>query len=201
MSQKDFFRFVGSSALLTETGQLLQRFHPDVLLLEYEQWRSLRRSVPLQRMIRAENLSIVLYGREGAPEVLDSLNSGAMGFVHDSCPPDQIMSALCDARKGRSFLYLGKRAETPPPVEARDMRPAVSATGRLTRREEEVLDLLLQRRSNEEIADQLFLTRQTVKNYVSRVFRKVGVSSRRELLRRPIGRAASATAARPVLSR
>lgn len=53
----------------------------------------------------------------------------------------------------------------------------------MTRREEEVLGLVLRRWSNDEIAQELFLAPQTVKNYVSRVLAKLGVSSRRELFR------------------
>lgn len=54
---------------------------------------------------------------------------------------------------------------------------------RLTAREHEVLVLLLQRLSNAEIAEDLYITLQTTKNHVSKVLRKVGMKSRRELFR------------------
>lgn len=52
----------------------------------------------------------------------------------------------------------------------------------LTEREQEIVGRLLDGQSNRQIADELFLSHQTVKNYVSRVYRKLNVSSRVELI-------------------
>jgi two-component system response regulator DevR len=54
----------------------------------------------------------------------------------------------------------------------------------LTQREQEVLALLMQRLTNEEIRNELRLAAQTVKNHVSNVLRKLGLQSRRELATR-----------------
>jgi DNA-binding NarL/FixJ family response regulator len=52
----------------------------------------------------------------------------------------------------------------------------------LTRREEEIVDLLLRGMTNREMAMQLGLSEHTVKNYFFSIFEKVGVSTRVELL-------------------
>nr|MYR36751.1 hypothetical protein [Streptomyces sp. SID4944] len=110
--------------------------------------------------------------------VVDCIRSGAAGFVHESCPPESIVHGLHDVLRGRSFWHLG--ADSPPPERGK-LRPV--GASKLSRREEEVFGLLLRRCSNEEIAQELDLTHQTVKNYASRVFHKVGVSGRKELFR------------------
>ncbi|MBG9334611.1 response regulator transcription factor [Corynebacterium belfantii] len=51
----------------------------------------------------------------------------------------------------------------------------------LTRREAQVFELLMQRRYNSEIADALSISVQTVKNYTSRIYSKLGIASRRDL--------------------
>lgn len=51
----------------------------------------------------------------------------------------------------------------------------------LTAREYEIVQLLLDRKSNQEIADQLFISNNTVKHHVSNIFKKTGVSRRTEL--------------------
>lgn len=71
-------------------------------------------------------------------------------------------------RRGR----LGSPAEALGSLAERD----------LTEREEEIVGLLLEGKSNRQIARDLFLSHQMVKNYVSRIYAKLGVSSRPELM-------------------
>jgi DNA-binding CsgD family transcriptional regulator len=79
------------------------------------------------------------------------------------------------------------------PTFRRDSRPATPAHGTatpalpwlageidLTRREREVLDLLCQRYSNPEIADQLFIGTRTVEFHVANIIGKLGAENRRE---------------------
>ncbi|MFC9174386.1 MULTISPECIES: response regulator transcription factor [Streptomyces] len=158
------------------TAGSLPRKRPDVALVEYEQWQVVRGDVAYWSDTR-----VILYSRDNTPRsVVDCIRGGAAGFVHESCPPESIVKGLHDVLSGRSFWHLGTDEPERPPVAVR------ADTGRqwkLSGREEEILGLLLRRRSNEEIAHELCLTQQTVKNYASRVFHKVGVSGRKELFR------------------
>ena len=89
-----------------------------------------------------------------------------------------------------------QREETRPVPETADwaniaitgsvLPPAVSINPQdvLTSREQQVLDLLSQRLSNREIADELFISPLTVKRHNSNIFDKLGVSGRREAVRR-----------------
>ncbi len=54
---------------------------------------------------------------------------------------------------------------------------------RFTKRESEILCLVMQKCSNSEIADKLSLTKSTVENNISRIYTKIGVFSRDELVR------------------
>jgi DNA-binding CsgD family transcriptional regulator len=58
-----------------------------------------------------------------------------------------------------------------------------SAWGPLSAREREVAELVAERRTNRAIGEALFLSERAVENHVSRIFRKLGVSSRAELAR------------------
>ena len=57
-------------------------------------------------------------------------------------------------------------------------------TDALTRREKEVMDLLLRRLSNDEIANQLGIKKRAVENYISLIYEKTGVNDRSELIER-----------------
>ena len=56
-----------------------------------------------------------------------------------------------------------------------------SGEARLTRKEKEVFALVLKRRTNAEIAEELYISLYTVKNHVSSILRKLGLKSRREI--------------------
>lgn len=149
---------------------------PDVALVEYEQWQGARGD-----LAHWSGTRLIFYSRDNTPRsVVDCIRDGAAGFVHESCPPEFIVKGLHDVLSGRSFWHLGAdESERVPAARSID----TGGQWKLTGREEEILGLLLRRRSNEEIAHELCLTQQTVKNYASRVFQKMGVSGRKELFR------------------
>jgi len=67
-----------------------------------------------------------------------------------------------------------------PPVRGRSPRLPSPALHVLTKRERETLALLYRGHSNRSMADQLYITENTVKFHASKVFRKLGVGSRSE---------------------
>ncbi len=81
---------------------------------------------------------------------------------------------------------------TLPAEAAEDILTRIGLTGR----ERDILSLLLAGRSNRQIAKDLFLSHQTVKNYVSRIYKKAGVASRLELMNSAL-RPGPAPASRP----
>lgn len=174
------FRAAGVLSGAADLRSKIQQHQPDLVLLEYGQWKACWQLFADPTRSALGKARLVLYGRDVTPQdVLLALRSGAVGFLHESCSGRQIINALTEAVCGRSFVYLGLHEDA-----HHHARPTPQCMNvRLTRREEEVLDLLLMRHSNDEIADRLVVSRQTVKNYVSRVYRKTGVSSRGELLR------------------
>lgn len=109
-------------------------------------------------------------------EVLEALSSGADSFVHKSTPMHEVLLAIEKTGRGESVLLLERDAAP----EGQPLQ-RIAWQHELTEREGEVLLLLLRRLTNEEIADELVLARQTVKNHVSRIFRKLGVDNRHGL--------------------
>jgi len=110
------------------------------------------------------------------------LRAGASGFLAKSVGVDALPRALRGAKAGEAVVSrrmamrviegLRKVRE-----DGSGMRPVRS---RLTSREWEVLDLLCDGRSTEDVADTLVLSAETVRSHVKNVLRKLGVSSRRE---------------------
>jgi DNA-binding NarL/FixJ family response regulator len=112
--------------------------------------------------------------------VFDAIRAGASGYLLKDTRRDELIAAIKGTAEGRSFLD--------PAIAGKVMRQAVASPARpapgetqaedLTERELDVLRLLADGHSNPEIAQRLHLARGTVRNYVSAILGKLGVSDR-----------------------
>ncbi|GGK87829.1 DNA-binding response regulator [Sphaerisporangium melleum] len=123
--------------------------------------------------------AVLIYSGNGAASfVAACLASGADGMVHRSATERQLLDAVRDVIAGRPVWPPGHPAREGD--DARDLQVCAPPV-RMTQREEQIFALLLHRYSNDEIAAELHLARQTVKNHVSSVLHKTGFANRREL--------------------
>ncbi|MBV9383494.1 MAG: response regulator transcription factor [Streptosporangiaceae bacterium] len=124
------------------------------------------------------SMAVLIYTADNsARSVISALGAGADSYVHKTVDCHDLIIAIRGTLSGQRVLALGEGAVDSAKAEC----PWQCDVG-LTRREQEILALLLRRYSNEEIARELYLARQTVKNHVHRVLSKLGVTSRRQLL-------------------
>ncbi|GAA3582802.1 response regulator transcription factor [Nonomuraea rosea] len=116
--------------------------------------------------------------------VYEALRAGASGFLLKNASPEDILRAIHTVHGGDAMLA--------PEVTGRVIAGYARERGRawqgpspfgaLTEREREVVGAIVQGMSNEEIAAELFLSRATVKTYLSRLFLKLGVRDRTQLV-------------------
>ena len=104
-----------------------------------------------------------------------ALNAGAISYLLKNVSIDELASAIRSAHEGKSILAPEAaqalvKAATRPPKPGHD----------LTNRENEILKLIVDGMNNREIADHLIISQSTVKNHVTSIFMKLGVSSRAE---------------------
>jgi DNA-binding NarL/FixJ family response regulator len=123
---------------------------------------------------------VLLSSRPNIGLVLECMGAGARAFVMEGDPPDVLGSAIRAASHGRT--YIGQRTlEMLVDWLAGQER---SRTGAGTRaREGELLRLLAEGRSTAEIAQVLEVAPKTVRNRLSRLYRRLGVSSRAAAVR------------------
>jgi DNA-binding NarL/FixJ family response regulator len=118
-------------------------------------------------------------------QFLTAVRSGALGYVLEDASAEDVVAAIRNVEQGTAvcpprmarvlFDYIVSRATELPNHRMR-------AQLGLTRREQQLVPLISRGLTNKEIATQLNLSEQTVKNHVHRILRKVGVDDRLSVL-------------------
>jgi DNA-binding NarL/FixJ family response regulator len=103
--------------------------------------------------------------------VIPAMAAGASGFLLKDAVPEAIMSAVVAVHLGEQVLCR----------DATNWVIGQAPVSRLTRREMDVLQMVGQGAGNREIAERLHLREKTVRNYVSRLYRKLAVHNRSQI--------------------
>lgn len=147
----------------------LAEHQPNVAILNFG---SLRNASELRELHRRfpETRLVVLLNRPTDSECRQLLAFGATACLAKSAEARDVLHAIHLASRGLHVLPATDAAAAPAPG------PDI-----LTPREAEVLDLLRAGRSNAEIAHALHVSIETVRTHARRIYRKLGVKTRREL--------------------
>jgi DNA-binding NarL/FixJ family response regulator len=125
------------------------------------------------------NLKLIVMGSEANEEtIISAIAAGAKGYLEETVTPEQVTQCIEVVESGSIWA--------PRKVLSKFVDRMLHATERrvlrhnfnFTEREQEVLRLLVAARSNREIALSLGIEERTVKAYVARLMRKVGVQNR-----------------------
>ncbi|MGO9249748.1 MAG: LuxR C-terminal-related transcriptional regulator [Solirubrobacteraceae bacterium] len=164
-------------------GVVLRAHHPDVAILDAgalgkpAEVRELSARYPATRL--------VLLGNDPAPvECAQLLAFGASACLGRSTQSRDVINAIHLASRGLQVLPRVSAGSGGGPGSGGP--GAVVGAGLLSRRESEVLPLLKQGHSNAQIALALHVSVETVRTHARNIYRKLGVSSRRDLAAPPV---------------
>ena len=121
--------------------------------------------------------AVVLSGETSTDYIDRALEVGAVAYVFKSAYPDDLASAVRQVF-GSSVYFAGTR----PGLTTRPSA-VQPETLDLTRREQEILQLVAEGHSNANLAKMLWVTEQTIKFHLSNIYRKLDVSNRTEAAR------------------
>jgi two-component system, NarL family, nitrate/nitrite response regulator NarL len=131
------------------------------------------------------SVRVVLLLNSADPDsILEAFRSGAKGVFHIQEPSDVLCRCIRRVYEGEAWV---SREQMTFLLEALAATPKIKAVDRkgmnlLSKRESEVVRYLAEGLTNREIAKRIGLSQHTVKNYLFRIFDKLGVSNRMELL-------------------
>jgi DNA-binding NarL/FixJ family response regulator len=110
--------------------------------------------------------------------VFDAIRSGAAGYLLKGTPRQELIKAVKGTVSGQTHVDPAVAGKLLSHIAQNPARQETSVADELSERELEILQLLAQGLTNAEIADRLYLTRGTVRNYVSAILAKLGVEDR-----------------------
>jgi len=117
---------------------------------------------------------VVVYTWNLHPELVDTaLQKGASGYLSKTLTARELVDAL-------EAIHAGETVISPAPPKARSTI-GLDWPGRpegLTEREAEILALITQGKSNAEVAELTYLSKNSIKSYIRSTYRKIGVASR-----------------------
>jgi DNA-binding NarL/FixJ family response regulator len=152
----------------------IEEHRPNVALLDVMMPGLTGIEVAAQVGERVPETATVLYtGFADAQLLTEALEAGACGFVLKDAPMNDVARAVAHAARGESYLDPGLAAA----LVRVDATPAESEHG-LSARERDILHMLADGRSNDEIAVALTLSPETVRTYVRRAMLKLAADTR-----------------------
>jgi len=173
------FEIVGEAGNAADAVRLAEDLRPDLVLLDLRLGEG--SGIEVCREIKALSGGsprvLVFTAHTSVEDVAGATLAGADGYLHKGVKGEELLEAVRRTRAGGRVWLLPARDEEAAAARIEE----ASGEARLTPKEKEVFALVLKRRTNAEIASELYISLYTVKNHVSSILRKLGLKSRREI--------------------
>jgi two-component system, NarL family, response regulator LiaR len=172
---------VGIAASGEEALGLLAGWNADVILVDLlmpggldgvETTRRIKEAFPKSRVV-------ALTASTDEARLMAVLRAGAQGYVRKDAEPETLLAAVRAVARGKTYV---------DPSVAGTVLQMNDVRDELTLRESEVLRALAFGRSNKEIAAALFISEETVKTHIGRLFSKLGIENRAQAVAQALKR-------------
>jgi DNA-binding NarL/FixJ family response regulator len=131
---------------------------------------------------------LILSMHEDEQYCFEALKAGASGYVLKSAADRDLVEACRATMRGEPFLYPAAVAALVSEYLERSTKAGETYAGPLTPRELEIVKLIAEAYTNEEIAEALVISRKTVERHRANILEKLGMRDRVELTRYAIRR-------------
>src|SRR5438445_866517 len=179
---EDDIRVVGQAESLDQTVAAIQKFSADIVI--FEAALSPNPAAAVSDLLRqSTSCRLVVVLQEPDQEMtLDLFRRGAHGIVSREIEPELLVECLRKVAQGESWLESRAVAWVLEAYRTQSVRPAGSRPKvSLTPKESLIVSCVTQGMKNKEIALRVGTTEQVVKNYLRKVYDKLGVADRLEL--------------------
>lgn len=170
---------VGMAVNGQEAVDLCREMHPDVIMLDIRM--PLIDGIDAAKIILSEKLSapLLLTTFDESELIMRALKAGVFGYILKNSPAERIMSAIRTISAGGTVFGQDILAFIRSQVSRKPTNNSVFEL--MSAREMEVVELIAEGLSNKEIAKSLFISDGTVRNHISTIMEKAGLSHRTQI--------------------
>jgi len=172
---------VGEAGNATDAVFRARALKPDVILLDVVMPGESGIEVLPKLLQEAPDTRVLVLSMQDDPSyVREAFAAGASGYVLKEAADEEVVAAVRDIAAGGSYVHpaLGARM-----VAADAQERAAAEADPLSEREREVLRLLALGHTNQEIAEQLYISVRTAESHRAHIMQKLSLSTRAELVR------------------
>ncbi len=189
LSLEPDFRVIGEAHNGDEALELIREQLPDVVVLDVNlpglNGQQITRRISLEKL---PSRVVLVTAYDDEAQIIFAIQAGAKAYCAKDIAPDALMNVIRTVMEGKYVIqervlnaeevteWLRVRGITQS--EGKKRRSTTGELAPLSEREMEVLSLLSKGYSNKEIALELDISHQTVKNHVTAILRKLGVNDR-----------------------
>jgi DNA-binding NarL/FixJ family response regulator len=181
LNRKEGFTVVGEAGTVEQAIAEAAKSEPDVIVMDVrlpdgsgiEACREIRQTRPQTKVIM-----LTSYADEDA--VFASILAGAAGYLLKQTRGNALADAIGSVTRGESLLDPAVTQKVLERVRMSGQRSEDDPLSTLTEQEHKILVLIAEGKTNKEIADEVFLSDKTVKNYVSNILSKLNLRRRSE---------------------
>ncbi|MFC6332889.1 response regulator [Paenibacillus septentrionalis] len=169
---EDDMQVVGKASNGEEALQLVAEHKPDICIMDIEM--PIKSGLEAAEELKGSSCKVIIlttFARAGYFE--RAMKAGVCGYLLKDSPSEELATSIRSVMEGKRIY------------DSELMDEAYSGGDNpLTEREQEVLGLVADGKNTKEIASELFLSTGTVRNYISTILEKLGVSNRIEAITR-----------------
>lgn len=163
---------VGTAGTAAEGRTLIERLDPDVALVDIRLGEDSGISLTAELVDADPERRVVLYtGSSDLDLLISGLDSGARGYALKEGTPSELTTALATVAEGGTYV-------DPRLHPALLSRRATQTQKSLSKREREIMDLLAQGLTGEQVAERLFLSPETIKTHIRNAMSKLEANTR-----------------------
>lgn len=173
---------IGVSEGSNDADREVERSHPDAIVLDLSSEKSSAQAIKSFRKASATTRIIVVCPGGNSDYAVNALDAGAAGILTRTCEPGDLRSAMRRVMNGDNYVQADIAMEIFGKLRENERRRREADNLRLTVRESQVVNCLLEGMTNRQIADRLAISEKTVKHYVGVLKGKFDASNRLEIV-------------------